>query len=123
MFFFSSRRQHTRCSRDWSSDVCSSDLVYIYIYIYRYIYIYMCIYIYIYIYIHIYIYIYIYICIYIYINIYIYTKHYHQNNNKCINIQIGRASCRERVYRVERAVLSKKKQNDREVFALDLTQV
>src|SRR5256884_8877251 len=28
MFFFSSRRRHTRCSRDWSSDVCSSDLGY-----------------------------------------------------------------------------------------------
>src|SRR2546422_3818571 len=27
-FFFSSRRRHTRCSRDWSSDVCSSDLEY-----------------------------------------------------------------------------------------------
>src|SRR2546429_2346532 len=27
-FFFSSRRRHTRCSRDWSSDVCSSDLDY-----------------------------------------------------------------------------------------------
>src|SRR6266436_1551487 len=27
-FFFSSRRRHTRCSRDWSSDVCSSDLAY-----------------------------------------------------------------------------------------------
>src|SRR2546429_7376098 len=27
IFFFSSRRRHTRCSRDWSSDVCSSDLV------------------------------------------------------------------------------------------------
>src|SRR5256884_818104 len=27
-FFFSSRRRHTRCSRDWSSDVCSSDLIY-----------------------------------------------------------------------------------------------
>src|SRR2546429_1344248 len=25
-FVFSSRRRHTRCSRDWSSDVCSSDL-------------------------------------------------------------------------------------------------
>src|SRR5205809_3191318 len=24
-FFFSSRRRHTMCSRDWSSDVCSSD--------------------------------------------------------------------------------------------------
>src|SRR5216684_2959684 len=24
-FFFSSRRRHTRCSRDWSSDVCSCD--------------------------------------------------------------------------------------------------
>src|SRR2546422_5811246 len=29
MFFFSSRRRHTRCSRDWSSDVCSSDLIWI----------------------------------------------------------------------------------------------
>src|SRR2546422_1921400 len=27
VFFFSSRRRHTRCSRDWSSDVCSSDLL------------------------------------------------------------------------------------------------
>src|SRR5256884_2912111 len=27
-FFFSSRRRNTRCSRDWSSDVCSSDLLY-----------------------------------------------------------------------------------------------
>src|SRR5215813_10696610 len=26
-FFFSSRRRHTRCGRDWSSDVCSSDLI------------------------------------------------------------------------------------------------
>src|SRR5205809_7475956 len=26
-FFFSSRRRHTRCSRDWSSNVCSSDLL------------------------------------------------------------------------------------------------
>src|SRR5690554_361063 len=25
-FLFSSRRRHTRCGRDWSSDVCSSDL-------------------------------------------------------------------------------------------------
>src|SRR5207245_4989707 len=25
--FFSSRRRHTRCYRDWSSDVCSSDLL------------------------------------------------------------------------------------------------
>src|ERR1039458_10693094 len=25
-FFFSSRRRHTRCLSDWSSDVCSSDL-------------------------------------------------------------------------------------------------
>src|SRR2546429_584237 len=25
VIFFSSRRRHTRCSRDWSSDVCSSD--------------------------------------------------------------------------------------------------
>src|SRR5687768_18581806 len=30
MFFFSSRRRHTRCSRDWSSDVCSSDLFCLY---------------------------------------------------------------------------------------------
>src|SRR5207302_4099009 len=27
-FFFSSRRRHTRFSRDWSSDVCSSDLLF-----------------------------------------------------------------------------------------------
>src|SRR5690606_41210367 len=27
-YFFSSRRRHTRFSRDWSSDVCSSDLGY-----------------------------------------------------------------------------------------------
>src|SRR5690349_21885055 len=26
IFFFSSRRRHTRSLRDWSSDVCSSDL-------------------------------------------------------------------------------------------------
>src|SRR5256884_4204173 len=30
-FFFSSRRRHTRCSRDWSSDVCSSDLTDVFI--------------------------------------------------------------------------------------------
>src|SRR5258705_1119913 len=29
VFFFSSRRRHTRCLSDWSSDVCSSDLLYI----------------------------------------------------------------------------------------------
>src|SRR5690606_40201232 len=29
VFFFSSRRRHTRFSRDWSSDVCSSDLAFI----------------------------------------------------------------------------------------------
>src|SRR3712207_803104 len=29
MFFFSSRRRHTRYWRDWSSDVCSSDLPYL----------------------------------------------------------------------------------------------
>src|SRR5205814_4078721 len=27
-FFFSSRRRHTRCLSDWSSDVCSSDLTF-----------------------------------------------------------------------------------------------
>src|SRR5256885_10489305 len=27
MFFFSSRRRHTRLQGDWSSDVCSSDLI------------------------------------------------------------------------------------------------
>src|SRR2546421_7704626 len=27
IFFFSSRRRHTRSDRDWSSDVCSSDLL------------------------------------------------------------------------------------------------
>src|SRR3989442_7340681 len=26
LFFCTSRRRHTRCGRDWSSDVCSSDL-------------------------------------------------------------------------------------------------
>src|SRR5436305_958133 len=30
VFFFSSRRRHTRCGRDWSSDVCSSDLPFLY---------------------------------------------------------------------------------------------
>src|SRR5690625_6486906 len=30
LFFFSSRRRHTRWPRDWSSDVCSSDLVILY---------------------------------------------------------------------------------------------
>src|SRR5690606_40544498 len=30
-FFFSSRRRHTRFSRDWSSDVCSSDLTNVHI--------------------------------------------------------------------------------------------
>src|SRR5690606_41194323 len=28
LFFFSSRRRHTSFSRDWSSDVCSSDLAF-----------------------------------------------------------------------------------------------
>src|SRR5690349_25168308 len=28
-FFFSSRRRHTRSLRDWSSDVCSSDLLHL----------------------------------------------------------------------------------------------
>src|SRR5699024_12173515 len=28
LFFFSSRRRHTISKRDWSSDVCSSDLLY-----------------------------------------------------------------------------------------------
>src|SRR5437879_12310071 len=27
MFFFSGRRRHTMCIGDWSSDVCSSDLI------------------------------------------------------------------------------------------------
>src|SRR5690606_12845819 len=31
LFFFSSRRRHTRFSRDWSSDVCSSDLTFAYL--------------------------------------------------------------------------------------------
>src|SRR5438445_6960114 len=30
-FFFSSRRRHTRYWRDWSSDVCSSDLIVLHI--------------------------------------------------------------------------------------------
>src|SRR2546429_2732440 len=34
-FFFSSRRRHTRCSRDWSSDVCSSDLEEVVVYIHH----------------------------------------------------------------------------------------
>src|SRR5690606_40087152 len=34
-FFFSSRRRHTRFSRDWSSDVCSSDLFEIYLALYQ----------------------------------------------------------------------------------------
>src|SRR2546430_17007775 len=29
MFFFSSRRRHTRFDCDWSSDVCSSDLIHV----------------------------------------------------------------------------------------------
>src|SRR5204863_1028075 len=29
VFFFSSRRRHTRSLRDWSSDVCSSDLAWV----------------------------------------------------------------------------------------------
>src|SRR5699024_11868339 len=32
-FFFSSRRRHTRSKRDWSSDVCSSDLTFTSVYI------------------------------------------------------------------------------------------
>src|ERR1035438_10794059 len=28
-FFSSSRRRHTRCLSDWSSDVCSSDLIFV----------------------------------------------------------------------------------------------
>src|SRR3712207_7617740 len=31
VFFFSSRRRHTRYWRDWSSDVCSSDLAEVYL--------------------------------------------------------------------------------------------
>src|SRR5699024_11463990 len=31
IFFFSSRRRHTRSKRDWSSDVCSSDLNVLYL--------------------------------------------------------------------------------------------
>src|SRR5699024_12059964 len=31
-FFFSSRRRHTRSKRDWSSDVCSSDLTNLYLF-------------------------------------------------------------------------------------------
>src|SRR5216684_3414325 len=34
-FFFSSRRRHTRCSRDWSSDVCSSDLAHTHSFVIR----------------------------------------------------------------------------------------
>src|SRR5207247_7978658 len=35
VFFFSSRRRHTRSTRDWSSDVCSSDLIAIEYKVYR----------------------------------------------------------------------------------------
>src|SRR5256885_5652978 len=31
VFFFSSRRRHTRLQGDWSSDVCSSDLTWIFL--------------------------------------------------------------------------------------------
>src|SRR5690606_39466254 len=34
-FFFSSRRRHTRFSRDWSSDVCSSDLTLVLLHLWR----------------------------------------------------------------------------------------
>src|SRR5438445_5994299 len=33
VFFFSSRRRHTRYWRDWSSDVCSSDLSIMYFFV------------------------------------------------------------------------------------------
>src|SRR5690625_7980925 len=33
VFFFTSRRRHTRWPRDWSSDVCSSDLVLVRLYV------------------------------------------------------------------------------------------
>src|SRR5690606_39742980 len=36
-FFFSSRRRHTRFSRDWSSDVCSSDVAAEYLVIFLYL--------------------------------------------------------------------------------------
>src|SRR5699024_11903345 len=35
-FFFSSRRRHTRSKRDWSSDVCSSDLGWAILFIFSY---------------------------------------------------------------------------------------
>src|SRR5205085_3910754 len=35
-FFFSSRRRHTRFDCDWSSDVCSSDLVYLQLHAYMF---------------------------------------------------------------------------------------
>src|SRR5699024_1922917 len=43
-FFFSSRRRHTRSKRDWSSDVCSSDLKAIQQVDYQWIMFYPCIY-------------------------------------------------------------------------------
>src|SRR5690625_4682716 len=36
IFFFSSRRRHTRWPRDWSSDVCSSDLQFVEEYLKKY---------------------------------------------------------------------------------------
>src|SRR5207249_8413323 len=35
-FFFSSRRRHTRSKRDWSSDVCSSDLLPLTLFLFRF---------------------------------------------------------------------------------------
>src|SRR5438045_9574172 len=35
LFFFSSRRRHTRCLSDWSSDVCSSDLTVLSLYLFE----------------------------------------------------------------------------------------
>src|SRR5206468_6872730 len=34
-FFFSSRRRHTRSDRDWSSDVCSSDLIEAFLFVFH----------------------------------------------------------------------------------------
>ena len=68
LLFFSSRRRHTRCSRDWSSDVCSSDLVCVLRGSMRG-HVYLC------------------MCIHALISL----------SLLCLTQQIGRASCRERV--------------------------
>src|SRR5699024_11307802 len=70
-FFFSSRRRHTRSKRDWSSDVCSSDLYLILFFVY-----------------------------WVKHNEHLTTVHFRSLPNSCdifTFFKIGRASCRERL--------------------------